>query len=219
MRKQLARTLLVAGTVAAAVGLAAPAALAAGTWTVTGGTNFTSAASSGTSFTLTDVTARASFTCSVGTGTGTVTDETSGTNTAVGSITAATFGSSAHKCTGPLGSTGTDSQKAGTTSTINVASFSAGKTTGTITNIDHVLTVSSFLGTCTAEVKGTAGVTYTNSSHLLQFTTAGDSLKVTSTSGNCAGIIKVNDVVTFTSGTGGETVTGSPVNPIQISQP
>ena len=104
MRKQFARTILVAGTVAAAVGFAAPAALAAGTWTVTGGTNFTSAASSGTTFTLTD-------------------------------------------------------------------------------------------------------------------TTAGDSLKVTSTSGSCAGVIKVNDVVTFTSGTGGEKVTGSPVNPIQISQP
>jgi len=219
MRKQLARTLLVAGTAVVAMGLAVPAALAAGTWTVTGGTNFTSAASAGTTFTLSDTTHSASFTCTVGTGTGTVTDESGGANTAIGSITAATFGSSAHKCSGPLGSTGTDAQVAGTTSTINVASFSAGKTTGTITGIDHKITISSALGSCTAEVKGTAGVTYTNSSDLLQFTTAGDSLKVTSVSGNCAGIIQVNDNVTFTSGTGGETVTGSPVNPIQISQP
>jgi hypothetical protein len=81
------------------------------------------------------------------------------------------------------------------------------------------MTISSILGTCTAEVKGTAGITYTNSSDLLKFTTAGDSLKVTSVSGSCSGIINVNDVVTFNSGSGGETVTGSPTNPIQVSQP
>ncbi len=219
MRKHLARTVLVAGTIATAMGLAVPAAMAASTWTVTGGTNFTSTASSGTTFTLTDTTASLSFTCTVGTGAGTVTDESSGTNTAIGSITSSTFGSSSHKCSGPLGSTGTDSQKSGTTSTLNVSSYASGVTTGTITNVDHIMTISSILGTCTAEVKGTAGVTYTNSSDLLQFTTSGDSLKVTSTSGSCAGIIKVNDVVTFTSGSGGETVTGSPTNPIQVSQP
>jgi hypothetical protein len=219
MRKQLARTILVAGTIAAAMGLAVPAAMAASTWTVTGGTNFTSAASSGTTFTLSDTTAGLSFTCTVGTGTGTVTDESSGTKTAIGSITASTFGSSSKKCSGPLGSTGTDTQKSGTTSTLNVSSYSGGVTTGSITNIDHVMTISSILGTCTAEVKGTAGITYTNSSDLLKFTTAGDSLKVTSVSGSCSGIINVNDVVTFNSGSGGETVTGSPTNPIQVSQP
>jgi hypothetical protein len=219
MRKQLARTVLVAGTIAAAMGLAVPAAMAASTWTVTGGTNFTSAASSGTTFTLSDTTAGLSFTCTVGTGTGTVTDESSGTKTAIGSITASTFGSSSKKCSGPLGSTGTDTQKSGTTSTLNVSSYSGGVTTGSITNIDHVMTISSILGTCTAEVKGTAGITYTNSSDLLKFTTAGDSLKVTSVSGSCSGIINVNDVVTFNSGSGGETVTGSPTNPIQVSQP
>src|ERR1700691_6721863 len=208
MRKQLARTVLVAGTIAEAMGLAVPAAMAASTWTVTGGTNFTSAASSGTTFTLSDTTAGLSFTCTVGTGTGTVTDESSGTKTAIGSITASTFGSSSKKCSGPLGSTGTDTQKSGTTSTLNVSSYSGGVTTGSITNIDHVMTISSILGTCTAEVKGTAGITYTNSSDLLKFTTAGDSLKVTSVSGSCSGIINVNDVVTFNSGSGGETVTG-----------
>jgi hypothetical protein len=219
MRKQLPRTILVAGTIAAAMGLAVPATMAASTWTVTGGTNFTSAASSGTTFTLSDTTAGLSFTCTVGTGTGTVTDESSGTKTAIGSITASTFGSSSKKCSGPLGSTGTDTQKSGTTSTLNVSSYSGGVTTGSITNIDHVMTISSILGTCTAEVKGTAGITYTNSSDLLKFTTAGDSLKVTSVSGSCSGIINVNDVVTFNSGSGGETVTGSPTNPIQVSQP
>src|SRR5262249_17307854 len=131
----------------------------------TGGTSFTSAASAGTTFTLTDVTHSASFTCSVGTSSGTVTDESMGTNTAIGSVTASAFGSAAHKCSGPLGSNGTSTQKAGTTATINVASYNSGTgvTTGTITNIDHTLTINSFLGTCTAEVKGTAGVTYKNS--------------------------------------------------------
>jgi hypothetical protein len=219
MHRQLARALFVVGTIAVALGLAIPAAMATGTWTVAGGTNFSSKQSSGTTFTLTDVTAKLSFTCTVGTGSGTVTDETHGTKTAIGSIKASTFGSSSKPCNGPLSSTGTDTQKSGTTSTLNVSSFSGGVTTGTVTNVDHILTAHSPFGICTAEVKGTAGVTYTNSSHLLKFTTARDNLKVTSTSGICAGIIKTNDVVTFTSGSHGETVTGSPVNPIQISQP
>jgi len=216
MRKQLARTLLAAGTVTAVLSLTVPAAMAAGTWTVTGGPNFTSAASSGTTFTLNDTTKNLSFSCTVGTGTGKVTDQSMSTNTAIGSITASTFGSSSHKCSGAFGSTGTSSQKASTTMTLNAGSFSGGVTTGTVTNVDHILSVSSILGNCTAEVKGTAGVTYTNSSSLLKFTTAGDSLKITSTTCSFLG---VNDVVTFNSGNGGETVTGSPTNPIQVSQP
>jgi hypothetical protein len=219
MRKYLARTLLVAGTVVAAASLSVPAAMAAGTWTVPGGPNFTATAKAGTTFTLSDTSTGLSFTCTVGTGAGTVTDQTSSANTAIGSITSSTFGSSAKKCNGPLGSTGTDAQKAGTTSTLNAVSFSGGVTTGTITNVDHILTINA-IGTCTAEVKGTAGATYTNSSDLLQFITTGDNLSVTSTSGACTGIIHLGDVVTFKSSTGGgETVTGSPNNPIQVSQP
>jgi hypothetical protein len=218
MRKQLAKTLLVAGSAVAALALAVPAAMAAGTWTITGGASFTSTASTGTTFTLSDTTSGLSFTCTVGTGTGTVIDQVSGSSV-LGHITASTFGSAAHKCNGPLGSTGTDTQKAGTTSTLNGVAWAAGVTTGTITGVDHVLTINSILGACTAEVKGTAGAKYTNATKLLQFTTAGDSLAVTSTAGNCAGIIKVNDVVTFASGTGGETVTGSPTAAIAITQP
>jgi len=212
MRKQLARTFLVAGTVIAAVGLAVPAAMAAGTWTVTGGPNFTS---SGTgTFTLKDTTHSATFTCHVGSAAGTVTDQTSGPSP-FGSVTSSSFGSSSNKCSGPLGSTGTSNQKSGTTAHINGTSFSGGVTTGTITGVDHIFTASAFGINCTAEVKGTAGVTYSNSTHVLTFTTAGDSLTVTSATG-CAGIIQVNDNVTFT---GSETVTGSPTNPIQISSP
>lgn len=219
MRTKLTKTIFATGTVAAALCLGIPAAMAAGTWTVSGGTTFTSKASSGTTFTLKDVTASQTFTCTVGTAKGTVTDETKGTKTAIGKITASTFGSSTTKCKGPLGSTGTDTQKSGTTSTLNVSSYSNGVTTGTVTGADQVTTIHSVLGTCTMEVKGTAGMTYTNSSRLLKFTTTHDSLKVTSTSGACGGIVNTNDVVTFSSGSGGETVTGSPVNPIKVSQP
>jgi hypothetical protein len=217
MRKQLARTFLVAGTAIAAMGLAVPAALAAGTWTVTGGPSFTSAASTGTTFTLTDTTHSATFTCTVGTAAGTVTDQTSGPSP-FGSITASTFGSAAHKCSGPLGSTGTSTQKTGTTAKLNGISFAGGVTTGTITGIDHLFTASAFGINCSAEITGTAGVKFTNSSHLLQFTTTGDSLTVKSASG-CVGIIQAGDNVTFSSGTGGETVTGSPTSSIQISSP
>lgn len=219
MRKQLTRSILVTGTVAAALCLGVPAAFAVTTWTVSGGTNFTAVQSSGTTFTLSDTTAGSGFTCTVATAAGTVKDEMGGTNTAIGSVTSSTFGSSTHKCNGTGGAagvTGTSTQKSGTTATLNVSSFSGGVTTGTITNIDEVETAAG--GLCTITVTGTAGVKYTNSSSLLQFTTAGDSLSVASTSGICPGVSK-GDTVTFSSGTGGETVTGSPVNPIQVSSP
>lgn len=219
MRKQHTRKILVAGTIVTIMGLAVPAAMASGTWTVTGGPNFSSTTSAGTTFTLTDTTAGLSFTCTVSTSSGTVTDETGSTNNVVGTVTATTFGNSSHKCSGPMGSTGTDSQKAGTTETLNASSFSGGVTTGTITNVDQILTVSSTLGTCTAEIKGIAGATYNDSTRLVRYTTSGDSLRVASTSGSCAGIINANDVLTFSSASGGKTVTGSPVNPIQASQP
>ncbi len=212
MRKQLARTILAAGTVAAMLSLAVPQAMAAGTWTVTGGKNFTSAQSNGTTFSLKDTTKNLNFSCTKGSGAGTVVNQSMSTNTAIGSITSSGFTS----CSGAFGSTGSDSQTAGTVSTLNAGVYAAPVTTGTITNVDHTLSVSSILGNCTAEVKGTAGITYNNTTHVLAFTVAGDNLKITKT--NCS-FFAVNDAVTFTSGTGGETVTGNPVNPIQVSQP
>lgn len=219
MRKQLIRAALATGSVVAAMVVAIPPAMASGTWTVSEGPNWTSVVSSGTTFTLTDTTASLNFTCLVGTANGTVINETMGTLTTIGSVIGSTFGSAGAKCNGPLGSTGTAAQKSGTTATLNAVSFSGGTTTGNLSFVDEVMTISSILGACTAEVKGTAGVKYTNSSKLLQFTTAGDSLKVTTTSGKCVGIIKTNDVLTVNSGTGGETITGAPVSAITISQP
>ena len=199
------------------MGLAVPAAMAAGTWTVTGGPSYTASASAGTTFTLTDTTHPNAFTCSVGTAAGSVTDQTSGPSP-FGSVTNSTFGDSTHLCRGPLGSTGSSSQKGGTTASINGISFSGGVTTGTISGVDQLFTASAFGINCTAEVKGMAGVTYTNSSHLLQFTTAGDNLTVVNAVG-CTGIIQFGDNVTFSSGFGGETVTGFRTSSIQISSP
>lgn len=218
MRKHLMRAILVSGTVAGALCLAVPAAMAAGTVTVSGGTNFTSVQASGTTFVLNDTTAGSGFTCTVATGSGTVMDGTFNVPAAIGTVATATFGSSGTPCKGTGGAAGqSGTSKQSGTATLNVtAPPSGGVTTGTVTNADEVLTAAG--GLCTITVKGTAGVSYTNgtSSGLLKFTTAGDNLKVTSVSGICPGV-HTNDVVTFSSGSGGETVTGSPVNPITLS--
>ncbi|HET9899201.1 MAG TPA: hypothetical protein VFQ44_30110 [Streptosporangiaceae bacterium] len=97
--------------------------------------------------------------------------------------------------------------------------LSAGIVTLTITGVDFVLTINSLLGTCMAEIKGTLGAIYNNATHLLQFTAAGTNLKVVSTSGACAGILKVNDALTFTTGSGGWIITGSPDAWIEFAQP
>ncbi len=75
MRKQLIRAVLAAGSVAAAITLAAPPAMAAGTWTVTGGTTWTGTQSAGTIITQTDTTSGLSFTCTKATFSGTVINE------------------------------------------------------------------------------------------------------------------------------------------------
>lgn len=218
MRKQLAKAILVAGTVTAAFGLGMSAALAVTTYTITGGPNFTWVQPSGTTFTLNDTTAGSGFTCAVSTGAGSVTDGSHNTS-AFGSVTSSTFGSSSTRCRGTggaAGQTGTVSQKSGTTATLNISVISSGVITGTITNLDEILTTAN--GLCTIEVRGTAGVVYPDFFTRLQFTTAGDSLSVISTSGICLGVSK-GDTVTFSTGSGFEVVTGSPVNPISISFP
>lgn len=206
MRKQLARATLVAGTVAAALCLSIPAALAAVTVTVSGGTSFTSTQTTGASFKLTDATTNQTFTCTKGSSAGTVTDGTH-ENNPFGSVTSNSFSS----CTNGFVS-GSSSQKTGTTASLNGLTYSAPVETGTITNVDETLTIT---GICSTEVKGTAGVTYNNNTHVLAFTTAGDSLSVQNN--NCSPFVKSGDTVQFSGS--GETVTGSPVNPIQVSNP
>jgi hypothetical protein len=214
MLRLLARMSLAAATITAVMTVSISTAMAAGTWTVTGGPSFTASASSGTTFTFTDTTHSATITCTKGTAAGSVTDQSSGPGT-FGTFTSSGFTS----CTAPVGCTVTIMLKAGTTAIINGVSFSGGVATGTITGLDLILTFKCLGSTCTAEVRGTIGFTYTNSSHLLQLTTAGDSLTVTSTSGSCAGIIQAGDNVTLSSGSGGWVITGSPTISIQISEP
>lgn len=159
------------------------------------------------------------FTCTAAMAQGSVTDQVSSTNTHIGVVSSSNFGDPTHKCSGPFGSRGTSIQKAKTLAWIDVLQFNEGVTLGDITDVDQVLTISSIAGTCTAESTGTAGFSYANATDLLQFIVADDDLRVASASGSCFAIIHANDLLTLTSGSGGLTITGSPVNPIQISQP
>jgi hypothetical protein len=213
MRKELARTVLVVGSAAVAMVMGISPAMASGTWTVTGGPSFTAVQSG--SITINDSTSSGSFACSVAGASGSVTDQTHAANANVGSMTSLTFGSASHKCSGPLGATATISEKSGTTALMTANSFAGGVTSG-VADIDIVFTISSILGTCTAEAKGPVSFTYDDSTGRLQFISTGSGLTVTSTSGSCAGIIKSGDVL-FISGT--IIVTGSPVSVIEISQP
>lgn len=223
MLKQAARIVLAGCTIVAALSLASPMAMAVGTWTVTGGPAFTASTASGTTFTLTDRTNDSAITCTVATAKGNVTDQSSSANTRVASVTSSTFGDSAHKCSGPLGSTGTITQKPGTTATLNALLYGDGLTTGDIDGADLVLTLTSILGTCSAQITGTAGFSYINTSHLLSYLTVDNDLQVISTSSTgfgCSGIIQVDNEITLRSGTGGVRVDVSiPLAPIQISQP
>jgi hypothetical protein len=120
MLKKLARISLAATAVAAAMSLSLPAALAAGTWTVTGGPNLTGTPSPGTVFTFTDTTSGLTISCTKAVASGSVINESGGASTAVGTLT---LGFSS--CTGPLGSTATITQVAGTTITINASSYNS----------------------------------------------------------------------------------------------
>ncbi|HET9893315.1 MAG TPA: hypothetical protein VFQ44_00010 [Streptosporangiaceae bacterium] len=220
MRKQLVRLFVATGTVAGALALAVPSAMAAGVWSVAGGLNWASVQAARTTFVLTDATTGIAVTCTVAAGAGTVVNQVQLANSTIGNVTSSSFGSAATKCAGPLGSTGIISQKANTTGLIIAGAFAAGVTTATITGFDEILSINSILGACTAEIAGTAGITYANGNQLLQFTVARDILTSKAVAGaGCAGLIKNGDVITFSSGAGGETVVGAPNNPIIITSP
>lgn len=218
MRRKIAKLVVGGGVLAAALSIAMPAYAA--TWTVSGGTSWTAALSSGTTATLTDTTSSTSFQCTVSTAAGTIKNGTGLSGTALGSITSSTFGNSTHKCTGPLGSTGTAAQKAGTTENVDAISYSGGVTTGDVSNIDVILSISDLLGSCTAEVTGTANATYTNTGTLLSFTNAGTLTVKSATGTGCAGVIKAGDHASYSTGTAGHgyVVSDSP-GPLKITSP
>ncbi|HVB46368.1 MAG TPA: hypothetical protein VNF47_27175 [Streptosporangiaceae bacterium] len=193
MRKQLAKLALAGGVIVTALGVAIPAY--ASTWTVSGGTSWS--ATNSTTVTLKDTTHGTSFSCSVAKAAGSMKNGTGLAGSGIGSITSSSFGNSTSKCSGSFGATGTAVQASGSTELINAVSYSSGVTTGTVSNIDTILSVSDLFGTCTATATGTANSTYTNSSGTLAFVGTGPLTIASATGSGCAGVITTGDSVSF----------------------
>jgi hypothetical protein len=124
-------------------------------------------------------------------------------------------------CTGTGGSTGSANLTSGR---VDASSFSGGVTTGTISGINAILTLSNLFGTCNATVTGSLGannMTYTNSTSTAQIspdTARPTTLRIGTASGSgCAGLINPGDSTTFQA-TYTVTTNGSPIGP-QISSP
>lgn len=206
VRKLVGSSLFVSAAAAGAIALSASAAFAAG-WTVTNSNsngNFTVALASGTTVTFTDVNTGVVFSCPTSTLNG---NAPAGTNlpNPIAKITSGTFTS----CTSP-GSTGSATITAGN---LNAVTYDASTdtVTGNITGIHANLSINTIFGLCTAAVDGSVGTTdgtagtangkdtYANGSGTLtiQPDPAPQRLSVTSTGGNCAGLINPGDPVTF----------------------
>lgn len=199
MHRNLAR-LLTAGTIVA--GMVGGGLIEAGaetTWTVSPGGAFTASLAPGTTATLTDTTTNNSITCSVGTAGGSLRSGSGLSGTGIGTITSGSFGSSANRCSGPLGSSWTVTLTSGTTWQVNAVSFDAasGVTNGMITGVDTTISGSSFFGSCSARATGTVSGTYTNSTAALALNSA--SLTISGVSGSgCANRINNGDSATLT---------------------
>lgn len=203
MRARIGRVLFATSATAAVVALTASQALAA-TWTVTGGGTFHSGLSKGTTLSISVTTSTfgtITLTCKTATLGGGFTGGKGLPGTGLGHATSATFGSSASKCTGPAGSTGTGKITTGTKWSINGVSYSKGVTTGTITGLNATVSFSDPLGSCTAVVTGTVKDTYTNTTGILRIT--GASLTVKSGSGAGCGGSLTGDKASLNTGTGG----------------
>jgi hypothetical protein len=199
MRRFITSSIFASAAAATAIGLSSTPAFAA-TWTVSGGGGFTGSLSGAA--VMTDVSKSIAVSCPNGTAGGSAANGTGLPGTGIGSITSATFGTSSSKCTGPLGSSFTAALKAGSVWSINAVSYDAGTgiTSGTVTGVDATMTGSSLLGSCNAEVSGSAQhVTYNNGTH--QIAISDDSppqLTVSNVSGSgCAGLIANGDQATL----------------------
>jgi hypothetical protein len=209
MNKRVSRTLFVSGVTAAVIALGTATAFAVtATWTISPKGNFTSGLNSGTTTLLTDTTTGTQLTCTVSASNGTVPKSGSGlSGKGIAKITSTTFGTSAHPCTGPAGSTftsvglnfpwklnATKYNKAvdggQTTGTITAAGTGVGgKITGTVLGVACSATLG---GTTTAPAK--ANGLYDNGSHTLAITSV-TNLKVTAST--CP-TVNVGDSSTFT---------------------
>jgi hypothetical protein len=183
MRKHMLKLAGATAAVGAVLALSVGTAMAATTFTVTnGGTNLP-ATQVGTSKM---VDGSSTLSCTGGTGKVTIANGTGLSGTGIGTIPSITYSG----CTGPLSISFTVTQVG--TWTLNAASYAAGVTTGTITNVDAKLSGS----LCTAEVTGTVTATYTNATGTLAVSPDGNLLTVKSAS--CLGVLKAGDVVKYT---------------------
>jgi hypothetical protein len=198
MRKSSASALVLAAAAATTLAVTTPAFAA--TWTVSSGGTITGTLS-GTA-TLRDTTTGQNVTCTVATASGSIPNGTGLAGAGIGKITASTFGTSATKCSGPLGSSFTAVLTPGTTWKINAVSYNAttGVTSGTITGVSATVTGSSLFGACDSVVTGSANTaTYTNSTHVLKVAAdATPALTISSVTGSgCVGLINNNDKATL----------------------
>jgi hypothetical protein len=193
-KRKVASIAFTGAAVAATTGFNVPAAFAAGsTWTVTPGGPYTATAT-GTA-NLLDVNTSASLTCSAATAAGAL-KTGSGQSNPIGTISQATFGSTGHFCTGPLGTKFTAALKAGPWD-ISAVSTKSGTTTGKLTHISASITGQSGFG-CKATVSGSVPMSYQNATHALIIDTAhAATLTVKSTNGACLGAINSGDQAWF----------------------
>jgi hypothetical protein len=199
MRKRKVASILFTGAAAAAgTGLNAPAAFAAShTWTITPGGAYTANLATGTTAVLSDVNTAGKLTCSAGGAAGSLkTTVTASGPTQVGTISKATFGTSAKPCVGPAGLTFTASLKSaqlwGSTFT-----SSTGVTKGSIRNVSaHITSVG---GICTATVTGTAPLpmSYNNGTGVMTIDASHKAALTVKSANNCFGAINSGDQAWF----------------------
>lgn len=218
MNSRIARTLGLAGGLAAVAFLFASQAQAATTWTVKAGS-----AAKGTTVNIlgtttgttpqihfSDVTSGQTLTCAKGTAPGTTKTGSGLSGTGIGHVNGPK--TTWTTCKGPGGLvfkvTGVG------TWNINAASFSSGVTTGKITNAKATVVDS---GVCSFTVTGSVGIKYTNSTHVLAVPGGTAGLTVSNVSG-CLGLINNNDKAKFKANYALK-ATNSAFNPITITSP
>ncbi|MET9428359.1 MULTISPECIES: hypothetical protein [unclassified Streptomyces] len=202
MRRMTKLSAIAAAALLGAAGVTATNASAAAqaSWTVTNPAaddKFTAVNVAGTTAVLTNKSTGAQVTCRTIAASGTAVDGVDSDGIGLAIIQTATFGSSASKCTGPLGSTWIATSNA--PMSLNGSSYSAGVTKGNITGIDVKLTGTSIAGTCSARIRGTANTgTYTNSTGVLSIADdATPALTISEVTGACAGLLNNGNVATF----------------------
>lgn len=201
MRTITKRSLFATAVAAAALGLTvtSASATAQATYTVVNPNangSFTASLKAGTTADLLDTVTGQSVTCYSATASGTATNGVHASGTNLATISSATFGNAvSDPCDGPLGS----SFSAVSTSTIslNATSYSAGVTSGSLSNVNVTITGDTLFGVCTAKISGTASnAKYTNSTGELSITN-GAGLTISNVS-NCASLMNNGDAAKFT---------------------